>query len=97
MAEPINRVAESAVGPRRQWRIRGRLTRCAGIDELAFIPDDPATPEAALSTGRLLAEATDSAVRQSVLALTSEVCAVPAPHIGRRHHGPRHQSARCKD
>jgi len=86
----INRVRASAVGSRPERRIREALTRFAGIDDLRFIPDDPATLDDALLTGRLLAEsAPDSAVRASLLALASEICGVPAPQAGRRRGGFR--------
>ena len=91
----INRVRASAVGPRPERRIREALTRFAGIDELRFIPDDPATLDDALLTGRSLAEAApDSQVRQSLLALASEVSGVAASHIGRRHIGRRQNGRR---
>jgi len=86
----INRVRASAVGPRPERRIRDALSRFAGVDDLRFIPDDPATLDGALLTGESLAEAApDSQVRQSLLALASEFCGVPAPPIGRRQTGPR--------
>ena len=86
----VNKVRASAVGPRPERRIREALSRFAGIDDLRFIPDDPATLDDALLTGRLLAEsATDSAVRRSLLALASLVCGVPEPSIGRRRDGIR--------
>ena len=90
----INRVRASAVGSRPERRIREALTRFAGVDELRFIPDDPATLDGALLTGRSLAEAApDSPVRQSLLALASEVSGVPVPRIGRRYNGPRQKGA----
>ena len=93
----INRVRASAVGSRPERRIREALTRFAGVDELRFIPDDPATLDGALLTGRSLAEAApDSPVRQSLLALASEVSGVPVPRIGRRYNGPRHDGPRQK-
>ncbi|HEY5247607.1 MAG TPA: hypothetical protein VIJ15_04025, partial [Dermatophilaceae bacterium] len=86
----VNRVRASAVGPRPERRIREVLTRFAGIDDLRFIPDDPATLDDALLTGQLLAEsAPGSAVRQSLLALASEICGVPGPQVGRRRGGLR--------
>jgi Flp pilus assembly CpaE family ATPase len=89
----VNRVRASAVGSRPERRIRDALARFAGLDELTFIPDDPATLDGALLTGRSLAEAApDSAVRQCLLALASQVSGVPAPHAGRRR-GPRQKSA----
>jgi Flp pilus assembly CpaE family ATPase len=85
----INRVRASAVGPRPERRILEVLTRFAGIDEPRFIPDDPATLDDALLTGRLLAEsAPDSGVRQSLVALASEICGVAVP-VGRRNRGLR--------
>ncbi|HEX7538297.1 MAG TPA: hypothetical protein VF391_15000 [Dermatophilaceae bacterium] len=90
----INRVRASAVGPGPERRIREALTRFAGIDDLRFIPDDPATLDGALLAGRSLAEAApESPVRQSLLALASEVSGVAAPHLGRRRNGPRRRSA----
>jgi Flp pilus assembly CpaE family ATPase len=86
----INRVRASAVGPRPERRILEALTRFAGVDELRFIPDEPATMDGALLTGRLLAEAApDSPVRLSLRALASEVSGVTAPHGARRHRGSR--------
>jgi MinD-like ATPase involved in chromosome partitioning or flagellar assembly len=90
----INRVRASAVGPRPERRIRDALTRFAGVDELRFIPDDPATLDGALLTGRSLAEAApESPVRQCLMELASEVSGVAVPSIGRRRSGPRRRSA----
>jgi MinD-like ATPase involved in chromosome partitioning or flagellar assembly len=90
----INRVRASAVGSRPERRIRDALVRFAGLDELIFIPDDPLTLDGALLTGRSLAEsAPDSAVRQCLLALASELCGVPVPHTGRRRNGSGARSA----
>ena len=90
----VNRVRASAVGPRPERRIRDALSRFAGIDDLRFIPDDPATLDRALLAGQSLAEAApDSQVRQSLQALASEVCGVAVPSFGRRHGGPRQKSA----
>ena len=86
----INRVRASAVGPRPERSIREALNRFAGIDELRFIPDDPATLDDALLTGRMLAEsAPESAVHQSLVGLASEICGVPAPPVGQRRRGLR--------
>jgi MinD-like ATPase involved in chromosome partitioning or flagellar assembly len=90
----INRVRASAVGSRPERRIHEALTRFAGIDELRFIPDDPATLDGALLAGQSLAEAApDSEVRRSLLALASELSGVPAPYLGRRRNGPRQKGA----
>lgn len=84
----VNRVRSSAVGPRPESRIRDALTRFAGIDDPRFIPDDPASLDAALLAGQSLAEAApDSNVRKTLVALASEICGVPAPHTGRRRKG----------
>lgn len=90
----INRVRASAVGSRPERRIRDALVRFAGLEELTFIPDDPATLDSAVLTGRSLAEAApDSAVRQCLLALASELCGAPVPQAGRRRNGSRPRSA----
>ncbi len=86
----VNKVRASAVGSRPERRIREALSRFAGIDEPRFIPDDPATLDSALLAGRSLAEAApDSAVRQSLVVLASELSGVAAPAPGRRHRGAR--------
>lgn len=84
----INRVRASAVGPRPERRIREALARFAGIDELRFIPDDPASLDGALLAGQSLAEAApDSTVRKSLSALATEVSGVLASPVGRRRTG----------
>ncbi|MEP7369149.1 MAG: hypothetical protein ABI662_05805 [Dermatophilaceae bacterium] len=84
----INRVRSSAVGPRPESRIRDALTRFAGIDNPRFIPDDPASLDEALLAGQSLAEAApDCAVRNTFVALASEIAGVPAPQTGRRRRG----------
>jgi Flp pilus assembly CpaE family ATPase len=84
----VNRVRASAVGLRPERRIRDALSRFAGIADPRFIPDDPATLDAALLAGRSLAEAApDSEVRRTLLALAREVSGVPAPHSSRRRRG----------
>ena len=84
----VNRVRAAAVGSRPERRIREALARFAGIDEPRFIPDDPATLDGALLTGRSLAEdAPDSQVRQSLVALACELSGVPGVPGGRRRHG----------
>jgi Flp pilus assembly CpaE family ATPase len=81
-------VRSSAVGPRPESRIRDALTRFAGIDDLRFIPDDPASLDGAILAGQSLAEAApDSDVRKTLVALASEICGVSAPHTGRRRKG----------
>ncbi len=90
----VNRVRSSAVGPRPESRIRDALTRFAGIDNPRFIPDDPASLDAALLAGQSLAEAApDSNVRKTLVALASEICGVPAPHPGRRRNNSQQRPA----
>jgi MinD-like ATPase involved in chromosome partitioning or flagellar assembly len=89
----VNRVRASAVGSRPERRIREALVRFAGLDELTFIPDDPATLDRALLTGRSLAEAApDSEVRQCLVRMASELSGAAAPHPVRRR-GLRQKSA----
>ncbi|MDQ1482662.1 MAG: hypothetical protein QOF35_738 [Actinomycetota bacterium] len=87
----VNRVRASAVGPHPERRIREALVRFAGVDEARFIPDDPATMDAALLAGQSLAEAgPHSSVRHSLMALASELSGLPAPDVGsRRRNGLR--------
>ena len=95
----VNRVRASAVGSSPERRIREALVRFAGIDQPRFIPDDPATLDAALLAGRSLAEAApDSQVRQSLVALACEISGVNVSPPGRQHPGsrrglPRRESA----
>jgi MinD-like ATPase involved in chromosome partitioning or flagellar assembly len=84
----VNKVRATAVGPRPERRIREALSRFAGIEEPRFIPDDPATMDAALLAGQSLAEAAPgSQVRQSFLALAGEVSGLPAQSVGSRRKG----------
>jgi len=84
----INKVRSSAVGPRPEPRIRDALTRFAGIADPRFIPDDPASLDAALLAGRSLAEAApDSNVRKAIVALAAQVCGLPTPPAARRRRG----------
>ena len=90
----INRVRSSAVGPRPESRIRDALTRFAGVDDPRFIPDDPASLDAALLAGQSLAEAApDSHVRKTLVVLAREICGVPAPHASRRRKSSQRKPA----
>jgi hypothetical protein len=83
-----NRTRASAGGPRPERRICEAPIRSAGIDELRFIPDDPATVDGAPLAGRSVAEAApDSTVRRSLEALASQITALPAPPLARRRRG----------
>jgi Flp pilus assembly CpaE family ATPase len=80
----VNRVRAGAVGPRPEAVVSAALSRFAGVDDLLFVPDDPAALDAALLEGRSLAEcAPQSPVRAAVRALATRVARVSLPP-GRR-------------
>ena len=57
------------------------LARFAGVDDVVFVPDDPAALDAALLEGRSLAEcAPQSPVRAAVRGLAARVAGVAVPH-----------------
>jgi len=83
----VNRVRPGAVGAKPEARVSEALARFAGVDEVVFIPDDPAALDAALLEGRSLAEcAPSSPVRAAVRVLAARVSdvAVPRGRRGRR-------------
>lgn len=86
----INRVRASAVGSDPKKRISASLHRFAGIEQVHFVPDDPAAVDAAVLAGRSVVEhAPDSAFRGSVGALVSAI----APDTVRRSaHRPAWRS-----
>ncbi|MFC8600457.1 CpaE family protein [Isoptericola sp. NPDC057191] len=51
-----NRVRSSAVGARPEAAVRDALARYAGVDDVHLVPDDPGGLDAALLSGRTLAE-----------------------------------------
>ena len=80
----VNRVRASAVGTRPERRIAEALGRFAGMDDLAWLPHDPATLDGAMFAGTTLAEfAPASDLRRAFVALT-EPYAVVAPQDRRR-------------
>ncbi len=80
----VNKVRASAVGARPERRIAEALDRFAGMDDLSFLPHDPATVDAAMFAGKSLAEfAPASDLRRAFVALT-EPYAVVAPRHRRR-------------
>jgi len=80
----VNRVRSGAVGAKPEARVSEALARFAGVDEVVFVPDDPAALDAALLEGRSLAEcAPSSPVRSAVRGLAARVADVSVPH-GRR-------------
>ena len=80
----VNKVRASAVGTRPERRIAEALGRFAGMDDLAFLPHDPATVDGAMFAGKSLAEfAPASDLRRAFVGLT-EPYAVVAPRHRRR-------------
>lgn len=77
----VNRLRASSVGSDPRRRVETSLARFAGVEGVAFLPDDPAAADAALLAGQTLAEcAPDSPLRQAIahLAATFTGGAVPA-------------------
>ncbi|GAA2745450.1 P-loop NTPase [Terrabacter aerolatus] len=70
----VNRVRSAAVGSRPESRIADSLLRFAGLSSVRFVPDDPATLDAALLAGRSVVEhAPESPVRAAVADLATAV------------------------
>lgn len=77
----VNRLRASSVGSDPRRRVETSLARFAGVEGIAFLPDDPAAVDSALLAGQTLAEcAPDSPLRQAIanLAATFTGGAVPA-------------------
>jgi hypothetical protein len=84
------RVRAWAGGPPPERRVCEAPAGSAGNDELPLIPDDcGAVDGALLARGSVAAAAPDLAARQVVLALVSQVSALPAPHLAGRTRGVR--------
>lgn len=80
----VNRLRPGAVGVRPDLRVREALARFAGIDQVWFVPDDPAAVDAALLAGRTLAECAPSAPSRAALrALAAQVAGVRATESAR--------------
>ncbi|GAB3114079.1 P-loop NTPase [Janibacter alkaliphilus] len=78
----VNRVRASAVGSDPQRRIADSLRRFAGLERIAFLPDDPASTDAAMLAGRTLAEtAPGSPLRAALRELAGALAgrALPRP------------------
>lgn len=81
----VNRVRATAVGRDPKARISASLSRFAGIDSVHFLPDDPATTDAAMLAGRSVVEhAPDSALRSSIGDLVSSIAPGTARRSARR-------------
>ena len=80
----VNRVRATSVGPRPEQRIAEALARFAGMDDLAFLPLDQSTTDAALFAGTTLAElAPQSELRRAISSL-ADAYAAPRPERRRR-------------
>jgi Flp pilus assembly CpaE family ATPase len=82
----VNRLRRNVVGPGDPRRAVGAaLHRFAGINDIHVIPDDVDAVDAALATGRTLAEvAPSSPARQAIRALATRVTGIPSPTRSRR-------------
>ncbi|MEO6997862.1 MAG: hypothetical protein ABI112_07245 [Terracoccus sp.] len=68
----VNRVRSAAVGSKPEVRIADSLLRFAGLESVRFVPDDPATVDAAVLAGRSVIEfAPDSAISRAVADLAT--------------------------
>ena len=81
----VNRVRESVLGPYPERQVRDALRRYAGAYRVAVIPDDPAAADAAMASGRTLAEAAPrSPARLAITRLAAELTGIDAPAPTRR-------------
>jgi MinD-like ATPase involved in chromosome partitioning or flagellar assembly len=81
----VNRVRSASVGSRPEARIAASLQRFAGLEEVRFVPDDPAAVDAAVLAGRSVVEqAPESPVRAAIGDLASVVAPWTAPTARRR-------------
>ncbi len=86
----VNRVRSGAVGPNPEQRVAEALSRFAGVNEVLFVPDDPAGLDTALLQGRALAEcAPQSPVRGAVRSIAEKVAGAPVATGRRRRRGRR--------
>ena len=66
----VNRLRASSVGPDPKTRVAESLARFAGLEGITFLPDDPASVDAAVLSGRTLAEcAPESPLRVAIAQL----------------------------
>lgn len=81
----VNRLRQSVVGPYPERQVREALRRYAGAHRVAVIPDDPAGADAAMASGRTLAEAAPkSPARLALTRLAAELAGMDAPARPRR-------------
>ncbi|HIZ98576.1 MAG TPA: hypothetical protein H9805_08355 [Candidatus Janibacter merdipullorum] len=85
----VNRLRASSVGPDPRRRVSESLARFAGLESITFLPDDPAATDAALLSGRTLAEcAPESELRTAVGELAGTLTGRPPARPVRRRRLP---------
>lgn len=73
----VNRLRAASVGPDPRRRVEESLARFAGLDSVVVLPDDPASTDRALLSGRTLAEcAADSPLREAIGVLAASLTGV---------------------
>jgi MinD-like ATPase involved in chromosome partitioning or flagellar assembly len=81
----VNRLRESVLGPDPARQVRDALRRYAGVQEVSVVPDDRAGVDAAVATGRTLAEsAPRSPARAAITHLAAAVTGSQLPTQPRR-------------
>lgn len=79
----VNRVRASAIGPRPSNALRDALRRYSSVPDPVLVPDDQQVIDAALLSGRTLAEAAPvSAVRRAIRDLAARVRELAAAPVG---------------
>jgi len=84
----VNRMRPGAVGAQPQARVADAMARFAGVEELAFVPEDRAACDEALLTGRTLGECAPQspsrlAIRDLAVAVAGEGSTVPRQPVAR--------------
>lgn len=95
----VNRLRSGPVGSPAETLVVDALARFAGVGQVRLIPDDPAAFDAAMLTGRALAEIVPTAAaRRAVLALAQELAgrapSAPGPRPERGADAPRSRGRR---
>ncbi|NYJ31535.1 MinD-like ATPase involved in chromosome partitioning or flagellar assembly [Galbitalea soli] len=86
----MNRLRASAIGPGPAAQVEQTLARFGGISAAAMIPHDQAGVDAAVLTGRTIADAAPrSSARAAIRALVQSQLLPPAPATRRRAARPR--------
>jgi Flp pilus assembly CpaE family ATPase len=86
----LNRVRRAVVGAHPRTQLAAALEQHAGVADVAFVPDDPASLDAALLHGQLLADvAPDSPARAAFAALAAELAGDDTVRTRRRRRWAR--------